>query len=241
MRPTTWVVAAEEPEMAAKIVQPMTLTCSSRLGSSAAHGESPLNSDGDSRVRNRISPIRMNSGSASSSCVVRMFHAYWAKSLSSGMSRNSARRIVPVTASVQPIHRPPARKANSTTNMVTTMISTAGYASRRASFGDRTGTHVEILERQAEGGLKEAGHDLHRQKHDAEAHEGLRDPDQRAARHRGLAGVEAAPGEVGHRPGKVAAEARPQGREHRLHPTARRRRHAGQHQRDAEVATRPQS
>ena len=126
MRPTTWVVAADEPEMAAKIVQPMTLTCSSRPGSSAAHGDRPRNSDCDSRVRNRISPIRMNSGSASSSWVVRMFQAYCAKSLSSGMSRNSASRIVPVTASVQPIHRPPARKANSTTNMVTTMISMAG-------------------------------------------------------------------------------------------------------------------
>ena len=126
MRPTTWVVAADEPEMAAKIEQPMTLTCSSRPGSSAAHGERPRNSDCDSRVRNRISPIRMNSGSASSSWVVRMFQAYCASSLSSGMSRNSASSTVPVTASVQPIHRPPARKANSTTNMVTTMISMAG-------------------------------------------------------------------------------------------------------------------
>ena len=127
MRPTTCVVAADEPEIAAKIEQPMTLTCSRRPGSSAAHGASPRNSDCDSRVRNRISPIRMNSGSASSSCVVRMFQAYCARSLSSGMSRNSASRTVPVTASVQPIHRPPARKANSTTNMVTMTISMTGY------------------------------------------------------------------------------------------------------------------
>src|SRR5713226_8034549 len=221
MRPTTCVVAADEPEMAAKIVQPMTLTCSSRPGSSAAQGERPRNSDCDSRVRNRISPIRMNSGRASSSCVVRMFQAYCARSLSSGMSRKSASRTVPVTARVQPIHRPPARKANSTTNMVTTMISTAGYALHPESFGDFTGSHVDVLERQAESGLEEPGHELHGQQNDAEADEGLRDPDQRAARHRRLAAVEAAPGEVGHRPGEIAAEADAERRQHGLHPAAR--------------------
>ena len=125
MRPTTWVVAAEEPEIAAKIVQPMTFTCSSRPGSSAAHGDRPRNSVCDSRVRNRISPMMMNSGRASSSWVVRMFQVYCASSLSSGMSRKIASRTVPVTASVQPIHRPPARKANSTTNMVMTISSIA--------------------------------------------------------------------------------------------------------------------
>src|SRR5712672_3287182 len=169
MRPTTCVVAADDPEMAAKIEQPMTLTCSSRPGSSAAHGARPLNSDCESRVRNRISPIRMNSGRASSSWVVRMFQAYCASSLSSGMSRNSASSTVPVTAKVQPIHRPPARKANSTTNMVTTMISMAGYALHPASFSDRTGAHAEIFQRQAERGLKEAGDELDRQQDDAEA------------------------------------------------------------------------
>jgi hypothetical protein len=126
MRPTTCVVAADEPEIAAKIVQPMTFTCSRRPGSNAAHGASPLNKDWESRVRNRISPIRMNSGNASSSCVVRIFHAYCASSLSSGMSRNSASRIVPVTARVQPIHMPPARNVNSTTNMTMTTISISG-------------------------------------------------------------------------------------------------------------------
>src|SRR5258707_14118971 len=114
----------------------------------------------------------MNSGSASSSCVVRMFQAYCASSLSSGMSRNSASSSVPVTARVQPIHRPPARKANSTTNMVATMISMAGYASRRASFGNRTGAHAEILERQAQARRKEPADELHREHDDTEAYEG---------------------------------------------------------------------
>src|SRR3954468_6856533 len=206
MRPTTWVVAADEPEMAAKIVQPMTLTCSSRPGSSAAHGAKPLNSDWDRRVRNRISPIRMNSGSARSSCVVRMFQAYCATSLSSGMSRKSASRTVPVAASVQPIHRPPARKANSTTNMVTTTISMGGQVPCAPSLGDGAGTHADILEGQAQHRLQEPGGELNREKHDSEGHESLRYPDERSARDRGLAGIEAAPGEVGHRPGEEAAE-----------------------------------
>ena len=55
----------DEPETAAKIVQPMMLVCSRRPGSALqprreAAGTCPR----DSRVRNRISPIQTNSGSA---------------------------------------------------------------------------------------------------------------------------------------------------------------------------------
>ena len=57
-------VAADEPDTAAKIVQPMMLVCSSRPGTRSSHGASPLNMSSDSRVRNRISPIQTNSGSA---------------------------------------------------------------------------------------------------------------------------------------------------------------------------------
>src|SRR5215510_9387665 len=168
MRPTTWVVAAEEPEIAAKIEQPMTLTWSSRPGSSAAHGVRPRNNDCDRRVRNRISPMTMNNGSASNSCVVRMFQAYCASSLSRGMSRNTASSTVPVTASVQPIHRPPARKASSTTNMTMTISSIFGYGLARiiprASFGDRGRAHAEILQWQAQRGLEEARDELQDEK-----------------------------------------------------------------------------
>ena len=118
MRPTTCVVAADEPEIAAKIEQPTTFTCSSRPGSSPAHGASPWNSERDRRDWNRISPIRMNIGSASSSCVVRMFQAYWASSLSSGMLRNSASMIAPVAPSVSPIQMPPASAENRIANIV---------------------------------------------------------------------------------------------------------------------------
>ena len=45
MRPTTCVVAADEPEIAAKIEQPTTFTCRSRPGSRPVHGASPWNSE----------------------------------------------------------------------------------------------------------------------------------------------------------------------------------------------------
>ena len=119
--------------------------------------------------------MTMNSGSASSSCVVRMFQAYCARSLSSGMSRKIASSTVPVTASVQPIHRPPARKANSTTNMTMTISSITAYRAP-GSFGDRCRAHAEILQRQAEQGLEEARHELQDQQADAEGDQRLRDP-----------------------------------------------------------------
>ena len=59
MRPTVAVVAAEEPEIAANIVQPSTLTWSSRPGSRVVHGASPVKSEADRREWNRISAIRM--------------------------------------------------------------------------------------------------------------------------------------------------------------------------------------
>src|SRR5215813_11018875 len=217
MRPTTCVVAAEEPEIAAKIEQPMTLTCSSRPGSSAAQGVRPRNSDCDRRVRNRISPMTMNSGSASSSCVVRMFQAYCARSLSSGMSLNTASSTVPVTASVQPIHRPPARKANSTTNMTRTMASIVPRR-RRSLFGDRGRAHAKILQRQTKGGLAEARHELENEQADAEGHHRLRDPQRAFTGDRDLAGGIAAPGEVDHGHGQEAGEADAQPRQHGLQP-----------------------
>src|SRR6266480_5837252 len=57
-------VAAEEPDTAAKMVQPMMLVCSKRPGTRSSHGARPLNMSSDSRVRNRISPIHTNSGNA---------------------------------------------------------------------------------------------------------------------------------------------------------------------------------
>ena len=46
------------------MVQPTTLVCSRPPGSRAIQGARPLNMSSLRRVRNRISPIQMNSGSA---------------------------------------------------------------------------------------------------------------------------------------------------------------------------------
>src|SRR5258708_36421750 len=70
MRPMVAAVAAEEPEIAAKIPQPATLQCISRPGSGAIDGAGPRNMSSEMRVRNRISPIQMNSGSAVSAHLV---------------------------------------------------------------------------------------------------------------------------------------------------------------------------
>src|SRR5947208_11392090 len=57
-------VAAEEPDTAAKIVQPMMFVCKSRPGTRSSHGASPLNMSSERRVRKRISPIQTNNGNA---------------------------------------------------------------------------------------------------------------------------------------------------------------------------------
>src|SRR3977135_4398109 len=59
-------VAAEEPDTVPKIAQPRMLTCISRPGSQPSQGARPSNISSESLVRNRISPIHTNSGSAAS-------------------------------------------------------------------------------------------------------------------------------------------------------------------------------
>ena len=60
-------VAADEPDTEPKMPQPRMVVCISRPGTRLSHGARPSNISSDSRVRNRISPIQMNSGSAASS------------------------------------------------------------------------------------------------------------------------------------------------------------------------------
>ncbi len=59
-------VAADEPDTEPKMPQASTLTCIRRPGSQLSQGARPRNISSDRRVRNRISPIQMNSGSAAS-------------------------------------------------------------------------------------------------------------------------------------------------------------------------------
>src|SRR5438552_3306173 len=70
MRPIVAAVAAEEPEIAAKMPQPKTLQCISLPGNGAIHGARPRNMSSEILVRNRISPIQMKSGSAVSAQLV---------------------------------------------------------------------------------------------------------------------------------------------------------------------------
>src|SRR5580765_4367693 len=60
-------VAADDPETEPKMPQPRIVVCISRPGTRFSHGLRPSNISSDSFVRNRISPIQMNSGSAASS------------------------------------------------------------------------------------------------------------------------------------------------------------------------------
>ena len=64
MRPIVAAVAAEEPDTAAKIPQPMILTCNNRPGKRFNHGASQRKRSADRRVLNSISPIHINKGSA---------------------------------------------------------------------------------------------------------------------------------------------------------------------------------
>ena len=79
MRPTVAVVAAEEPETAAKIVQPITFTCSNPPGRRCTQGAMPLNSDSDSLLKNKMSPINTNKGRVTNSSAFRRDHTSWAR------------------------------------------------------------------------------------------------------------------------------------------------------------------
>ena len=122
MRPTVAVVAADEPEIAANSVQPSTLTCSSRPGRRVVQGVMPANSVSESRVRNRISAIRMNIGSASSSGVVVTFQIIWASSFSTGMDRKTPSEISPTENRETATHTPAASVTASRPRTVKTMV-----------------------------------------------------------------------------------------------------------------------
>ena len=97
--------------------QPRIVVCISRPGTRFSHGARPLNISSDSRVRNRISPIQMKSGSAASSQdalafqnAVKRFFA----GMPAGRFVNTAMPIQPTIASVIAIQTPPA----SSTSMI---------------------------------------------------------------------------------------------------------------------------
>ena len=60
-------VAADEPDTEPKMPQPRMVVCIRRPGTRLSHGLNPSNISSLSLLRNRISPIQMNSGRAASS------------------------------------------------------------------------------------------------------------------------------------------------------------------------------
>src|SRR3954452_5259821 len=78
-------VAADDPDTEPNTPQASTLTCIRRPGSQFSHGAKPRNISSDSRVRNRISPIQMNSGSAASDHDALLPHTVVASTLPAGM------------------------------------------------------------------------------------------------------------------------------------------------------------
>src|SRR3954470_11138899 len=108
-------VAAEEPDTAAKIVQPITLVCSRRPGNRLTHGASPRNMLSLSLVRNRISPIQMNRGRAVRVQLEAEPHTVTAIASPAGRDENSCMPTQATPASVRPIHTLLPRSRNSVT------------------------------------------------------------------------------------------------------------------------------
>src|ERR1035437_2195350 len=101
-------VAADEPEIAAKMPQPITLQCSSRPGNAVSQGARPRNISSEMRLRNRISPIQMNNGSAVSDQFALDPHTVVAMSLPTGVEVKSSIAAQPMASSTMAIHTPPA-------------------------------------------------------------------------------------------------------------------------------------
>ena len=126
-------VAAEDPETAAKIVQPMMLVCSSRPGSRSSHGARPRNMSSESRVRNRISPIQTKSGSAVSVHDDAVPQIVTAIASPAGRDEKSSMPIHATPASASPIQTPlPSSTKSATTSSV--VISASMRSPLRASF-----------------------------------------------------------------------------------------------------------
>src|SRR5690606_10143685 len=105
-------VAADEPDTAAKMAQPITLACRSRPGRQVTHGARPRNMLADSLVRNRIAPIQMNRGRAVSVQLEAEPQMVTAMASPAGRTENSCMPIQATPVSVRPIHTPLPSSAN---------------------------------------------------------------------------------------------------------------------------------
>src|SRR5512141_1767498 len=101
-------VAADEPEIAAKMPQPITLQCISLPGNALSQGARPRNMSSEMRLRNRISPIQMNKGSAVSDQLALDPHTVVAMSLPTGVEVNNSIAAQPIASNTTAIQTPPA-------------------------------------------------------------------------------------------------------------------------------------
>src|SRR6476646_3068491 len=115
-------VAAEEPEIAAKMVQPTTLVCSRRPGRRSSQGARPLNMLSERWLRNRISPIHKKSGSAVSVQVEVEPQIVSIMLSPTGRLVKNSMPISPTPSSERPIHKPEPSTANSSTMSPTAMM-----------------------------------------------------------------------------------------------------------------------
>jgi hypothetical protein len=109
-------VAALDPDTAAKMVQPITLVCNKRPGRPCTQGARPLNMSWLSRVRNRISPIHTNSGSAVSVQLLLEPQTVTAMASPPERDENSAMAIQATPVSVRPTQTPLPRIRNRATS-----------------------------------------------------------------------------------------------------------------------------
>ena len=133
MRPTVAQVTDDEPDSAAMIPQPTTLTCRSRPGSQATQGARPENNCSDRRERNRISPIQMKSGSAVSAQFQLASQTVVAKTGPTGAGENRAIATRPTPIRDSATQRPlPSNRNMQETTMAAATIGWSMRAAYRA-------------------------------------------------------------------------------------------------------------
>src|SRR3954451_12366364 len=119
-------VAADDPDTEPNTPQASTLTCMSRPGSQFSQGANPRNISSDRRVRNRISPIQMNSGKAASDHDALLPHTVVASTLPAGMPPpTNCMPAHPVAIRATAIHTPALSSSPSNPSSIAAMESSS--------------------------------------------------------------------------------------------------------------------
>src|SRR4030042_428503 len=106
-------VAAEDPEIAAKIAQPTTLVCISLPGRGPIQGARPRKRSSESRERKRISPIQIKRGRAVSVQLDREPQTVVAMASPAGRVVKSSIEIQATPIRDSPTHTPDPRRKKS--------------------------------------------------------------------------------------------------------------------------------